>query len=166
MSTRNSTTAPTFAPLARADILDALCLAVDYAKGSTAPDAWQRAIDSAWGWLLAEDVYQYDQAARVLRVESATRPGTIYQANGACSCEAATLGAGVCWHRAASRLIARALELHDLAGELLAEAKADDDRGYDYAIAVKAASWRIPELVNFGQQWDAQACPIVTARAA
>lgn len=112
-----------FQTIATAEILDALVAAVEYARGSTAPLTWQRAIDAAYDYLLQVDTISYDVAAHAIRVESATTAGTFYEANGDCQCRAFTHGKGVCWHRAAARLVRRALEAQnaprcELCGEL------------------------------------------------
>jgi hypothetical protein len=103
--------APTFTAIPVADILDDLCAAVDYARG-VAPvgSGWLAAIDRAWDYLLQADTLAYDAERHALRVESATRDGVTYTANGDCQCEAFTRGDGVCWHRAGARLVRRALE--------------------------------------------------------
>lgn len=100
-----------FASIARAELFDALLDAVDYARSVAPIGPWSRAVETAYGYLLDAEVLSYDAAAHALRVESASRPGTFYTANGSCQCEAFTRGTGVCWHRAAARLVARALEL-------------------------------------------------------
>lgn len=111
----NTEVAASFAPLVVAEILDSLVEAVDTARAAAGDNRpWQRAIDAAWDWLLQQDSISYDAATHALRVESATRPGRVYEANGSCSCEAFAKG-GACWHRAAARLVRRALEARDLA---------------------------------------------------
>lgn len=94
-----------------ADILDRLCIAHDAAVVCVTDASWLRAIDKAWGWLLQQDVIEFDPATHSLRMESESAPGTFYEANGACRCPAFTSGAGVCYHRAAARLVRRAMEL-------------------------------------------------------
>lgn len=123
-----------FAPISRAEIFDALCAAVDYARSVAPAGAWHRAIDSAWAYILDAEILYFNTAARALRVESATRPGRCYVANGDCQCEAFTKGAGVCWHRAAARIVTRALELHGRARDLA------EGQGVSYARALPAAS--------------------------
>lgn len=99
-----------FSTLRTADILDALCEAVDAARTDAAGNArWLSAIDTAWGWLLGQQVISFDQRAHALRVQSATHPSICYVANGDCQCTAFQKGAA-CWHRAAARLVRRALE--------------------------------------------------------
>lgn len=109
--------ADAFTTIAVANILDELCAAVDTARITTANSApWLRAIDKAWGWLLAQDCIEYRESDHTLRVASATVAGRFYVANGACGCLGYTTGtSGVCWHRAAARLVRRAIELRDKA---------------------------------------------------
>lgn len=104
-----------FVALSRAAIFDQLCDAVDAARRIAPDGAWYRAIDAAWGYLLSAEVLYFDRLLGALQVESATTPGVVYVANGACQCDAFTKGAGVCWHRAAARLVVRALEARPLA---------------------------------------------------
>lgn len=92
-----------------ATILDRLCESVDAARAATNDSRWLNAIDCAWGWLLAQDAVSYDAATHALTIPSATRPGTVYVANGACQCEAFEKHTA-CWHRAAARLVRRATE--------------------------------------------------------
>lgn len=100
-----------FSTLDTAHLLDALVEAVDAARetASVSP-SWLRAIDSAYDYLLQTESIQYDLTACAIRVESATTPGTFYESNGDCQCAAFTKGKGICWHRAAARLVRRALE--------------------------------------------------------
>ena len=99
------------ARIATADILNDLTAAVDAARAAAAADPrWLRAIDTAWGWLLQTDVLDYDAASHTLTVASASGNGS-YAANGACQCRAYTHSTSqVCWHRAAARLVRRAVE--------------------------------------------------------
>lgn len=166
MSTADCTTpaAHRFAPLAVAPLLDFLCEARDAAAQAAADHpAWLRALDFAWGFILEAEALEYDAEAAALRVPSATRAGRAYVANGACACEAFTKGAGVCWHRAAARLVRRALELRDaaeveaLAAELVAEAHAAGARWYGMAEGRAGARMRLAELADFAQEWDAAA---------
>lgn len=104
-----------FAPVAVAELLDFIVDAVDTARQAAADSPrWLRAIDSAYDFILQQDVLSYDAAAHALRVESASEPGKVYESNGDCQCRAAELG-NPCWHRAAARLVARAFELRALA---------------------------------------------------
>lgn len=136
-----------FAPLEVAELLDALCLAHDYAASVVPGGPWLRALDAAWGYILQADTLYYDAERHALRVESATRPGRFYEANGSCACEAFTRGEGICWHRAAARLVARALDLQARAARLVATGDAAPER---------ALAWASAEL----------GYPIRTARAA
>lgn len=99
-----------FVAIARAEIFDALLDAVDYARSVAPAGAWYRAVETAYGWLLEQDVLHFDALLGALRVPSATRPGVTYTANGSCQCEQFELAGGACFHRAAARLVVRALE--------------------------------------------------------
>jgi hypothetical protein len=109
MSTNDFSTVPTAA------ILDSLCDVVDQARVSEQlTPSWRTALDAAYDWLLQQDTIEYSNTDHALRVESATEPGKFYVANGACQCESYVKaqqgkGQGVCWHRAAARLVRRAL---------------------------------------------------------
>lgn len=93
------------------EILDALCEAVDAARVAAADNSdWLKAIDRGWDLILTQDALSYDPAAHSLYIESGSRPGTFYEANGVCGCEAFAFNGGVCPHRAAARLVRRALE--------------------------------------------------------
>lgn len=100
----------TFTTISTSQILDQLCAAVDAARvnAASAP-AWLRAIDAGYDYLLTADTIEYSRADHALRVESASEPGRYYVANGDCQCPGYANG-GVCWHRAAARLVRRALE--------------------------------------------------------
>jgi hypothetical protein len=143
-----------FTTIRTADLLDWLTDAVDTARASTAPATWQRAIDAAWDELLQQDTIAYDLSAYAIRVESATRAGRTYEANGDCQCEAFTKGQGVCWHRAAARLVRRAIELRDLAAELVLEAQAAGETWYGEREARIGAKDRIGHLAAVASEWD------------
>jgi hypothetical protein len=98
-----------FTTIAVADLMDALCSAVDTARAATNDPRWLRAIDSAWDYILSVDTLDYDAATHSLRVPSASGNGE-YIANGACQCRAFEQS-NACWHRAAARLVRRAIEL-------------------------------------------------------
>lgn len=99
-----------FTTIATAQILDALVEVVDAARASgNLTPTWARALDTAYDYLLTVDTIEFNDLAHALRVESATEAGKFYTANGDCQCKAFTQGAGVCWHRAAARLVRRAL---------------------------------------------------------
>lgn len=105
MSTANSTT------VRIAHIIDQLCTAIDAARISALHDSrWSHAIETAADWLLQQDAVEYDRETHALTIESATRPGTFYTANGSCGCEAFA-SHNACWHRAAARLVRRATEV-------------------------------------------------------
>ena len=92
------------------DFIIELVDATDAALSSTESiDRWKNAIKTAYNWLLTQDVVEYDRRTGVLLVPSATEHGVVYQANGVCQCKAAARGYA-CWHRAAARLVRRALE--------------------------------------------------------
>ncbi|MEI6180625.1 MAG: hypothetical protein WCP31_07720 [Chloroflexales bacterium] len=105
MSTANFTTI-------RIDsLLDALVEALDAARVNAAADSrWITAIDTGADWLLQQEEISYDFASHALKVSSASRPDHAYVANGACQCEAFAKHSA-CWHRAAARLIRRALAI-------------------------------------------------------
>ena len=154
----------TFTPIAVADLLDHLCEARDLAAAAAASSpAWLRALSTAWGFILEADTLEYDAATHALRVESATRPGRTYVANGACACESFTKGNGVCWHRAAARLVRRALELRAaaeleaLAAELVSDAHTAGCRWYGLAEGRAGARLRFDELADYAAAWDAEA---------
>lgn len=143
-----------FSTLRTADLLDHIVDVIDYVRGSTAPAPWQRAAEAAYGYLLQVDEIAYDEQARCIRVESATTPGKFYEANGSCGCAAFTHGQGVCWHRACARIVARALELRDLAAELLADAQAEGCAWYGAEEARAGARFRLAELQQYARDWD------------
>ncbi len=91
---------------------DALVDAYDAAKAKCADDArWLAALESAYEWLtdraIAGEGVVVD--GEHVQVASRTVPGKTYWANGECSCQAHIVG-NPCWHRAAARLVKRALE--------------------------------------------------------
>jgi hypothetical protein len=93
-----------------ADILDALVEAVDAARVQTTDASWQRAINDAYNYLLLRDTVCYEPETHTLVVASATEPGKEYWANGECQCPCYERGNAKCWHRAAARLVRRAVE--------------------------------------------------------
>jgi hypothetical protein len=98
-----------FLTLRTADLIDSLCDAVDAARIAAAGNQrWLNAIDAAWEHLLQADEidFQPESGALLYRSES----GQVYTANGTCQCIAYTRGEP-CKHRAASRLVKRALAL-------------------------------------------------------
>jgi hypothetical protein len=93
------------------ELLDFLCDAVDAARVAAADSPeWLAAIDRAWDAILTQDTVSFHPVTHSLRIESLSRPGVFYEANGACQCEAFSYNGGVCTHRAAARLVRRALE--------------------------------------------------------
>lgn len=146
---------PAHATIAVADILDFLTDAVDAARAAAADSTrWRNAIDAAWDHLLQQDVIEYDHAAHELVYRSES--GATYYANGSCQCPAFEKGQP-CKHRAAARLVYRAVEACDLAAELRAEAQAAGEGWYDASIARTGARWRLPELEQIAREWDAAA---------
>lgn len=110
-----STLIPTFATYRTADILDFLVEAVDAARVAAAGNQrWLNAIDNGYDDLLQVDVIAFDAALHTIRIESASTPGKFYIANGDCQCDAFAQREP-CRHRAAARLVRRALELRDAA---------------------------------------------------
>ena len=154
-----------FTTLTTAALLDDLAAAIDAIRWTTARDnaPWMRALDRAWDYILQTDTLAYDLSAHAIRVESATTPGAFYEANGDCACAAFTKGAGVCWHRAAARLVRRALEhqaereLNALSAELYDDARAAGAGWYDAEIAEAGARGRLEGLERFAAAWDADA---------
>jgi hypothetical protein len=169
MSTTDcTTTALSFARIAVASLMDALCEAKDAAVEKAAGNQrWLNAIDAAWGWLLTQDAVFFDTAAHALRVPSATEAGRAYVANGDCQCKAFDARTP-CLHRAAARLVRRALELqaaqaeaderaelNTLASELVSEAHAAGARWYGAVEGLAGARLRLGELTDFAIDWDA-----------
>ena len=112
MATTNSST---FTTIRIDHILDALVDAYDTASLKTSNDPrWHAAVLAGFNALLEADTVEYCAATHALRLESLSRPGRFYEANGVCQCEAAAHGQP-CLHRAAARLVRRALELQDAA---------------------------------------------------
>jgi hypothetical protein len=104
-------TAESFATYRIADILDFIVEAVDAARVSAAGNQrWLNAIDAGYDDLLQADTIAFDVATHAIRIESASEPGKFYTANGDCQCEAFARGIP-CRHRAAARIVRRALEL-------------------------------------------------------
>lgn len=80
---------------------------------------WGKAIQFAYEWLMdvwADEGQLVFDADGALLVNSATEPGRVYHANGLCDCEAFERSmsfhgkSGICWHRAAARLVKRMQE--------------------------------------------------------
>ena len=92
-----------------AALLDQLVAAIDAARIAAAGNKrWSTAIETAASWLLEQDTITFDAERHELTVNSPS--GRTYHANGACQCEAFAQS-NACWHRAAARLVRRALEL-------------------------------------------------------
>jgi len=163
----------TFATIAVSDLIDDLASAIDEIRCSTANTnrPWMRALDAAWDHILQQEVISYDAEAHAIRVASATQPGKVYEANGECQCAAFVKGNGICWHRAAARLVHRAhdvgarRELASLAAELGDEALAAGASWYHADIAERGAEARLPSLLAYALEWDASAAAQRTAHA-
>ena len=155
------TTEHEFTTIAVSDLIDGLCAAVDAARVAAEGNTrWLNAINAAWDRLLTVEAVEYchDDHALIYHSES----GKTYTANGRCQCEAFRASTA-CAHRAAARLVFRALEwnasreLDALAAELVEEAQAAGCAWYDADIAAIGATARMPELADFAAQWDAEA---------
>lgn len=152
-------------------LLDYLCAAVDAARvAAKSNQRWSNAINSAWGFLLEQDSVLYRSADHALLVTSASEPGKTYRANGRCQCNAYATNQA-CWHRAAARLVRRAIELRDqaeqnaLAAELVQEAHEVGCTWYGVREGLEGARARMPEVMSFAEDWDAQ-CAALGARIA
>ena len=130
-----------------ATLTDAICEALDTAREKAAGNLrWMTALDSAANWLLQQEELTWDGEAYALHVPSASTPGLVYIANGACQCTAFTTHAA-CWHRAAARLVLRALELVALANAIAEDAPEYADH----------AGELLDEALDFALAWDATA---------
>lgn len=98
-----------------AQITDHLAAALDAARlGATGNQRWLNAIDAGASWLLEQDAVEFSEVAHELVFPSES--GRVYHANG--TCREATTGepckawgnGNACRHRAAARLVRRALE--------------------------------------------------------
>jgi SWIM zinc finger len=67
---------------------------------------WTRAIARAWQELQSNPYLEWQDDALLILSPS----NEIYRANGSCQCEAWLKGKFPCWHRAAARIVQRALE--------------------------------------------------------
>jgi len=144
----DDTTLNTFDLLNTADLIDGLCASVDAARVAAEGNTrWLAALDTAYGYLLQQEVISFDLAALALRVESASAPGKAYIANGECACRSFAEG-NACWHRAAARLVRRALEWHE-ARDLAARSFTDeaDEADEAYRAAFRAG------LVGVALEW-------------
>lgn len=108
MSTQ-STTKPVLVKITIADIAAEIAQAAEAAREKVKGQRrWTTAINKAEQWLLARPAtVQYHPETHTLLMQSKDR---FYFANGSCQCEAYKKD-NPCYHRAASRLITRALEL-------------------------------------------------------
>lgn len=113
--TTNRTTLPT-APYATetvviADYIWEIHAATRAAVAKVGDNArWARAIEKGAGWLLSRESVRFDRSTHTLVVPSES--GSTYLANGVCQCQAHGKGYP-CYHRAAARLVTRAMELYD-----------------------------------------------------
>ena len=160
-------TTPEFTTIRTADLIDALAEAVDAARVQAgASQRWQNAIDAAWDHLLQAETIEYRHSDHALRYRSES--GQSYTANGTCQCTAFEKGQP-CKHRAAARIVFRALELAEtagqarrrelaaLGGELYEEAL---ELGHDWTVAQDRAALAaalLPELEAFALEWNASA---------
>jgi hypothetical protein len=73
-------------------------------------DRWRRALEAAYERLLELDGIQIeigeDGSIALAHIPSVSRAGLTHLTNGTCTCEAGQRD-GVCWHRAAKRLLGR-----------------------------------------------------------
>lgn len=163
-------TTPDFTTVAVAPLLDHLCTAVDAAREKAAGDQrWLNAIDAAWDHLLFQVAVDYSPEAHALRVESASERGKTYIANGSCQCRAFAQH-NACWHRAAARLVRRALELQAPAPEpaaleseafaLAGEIAASSGYLMDWDDCRAQAAAELPAVLDFARAWDAQAAAL------
>jgi hypothetical protein len=144
-----------FTTIRTAEILDFIVDAVDAARAAAADSPrWRNAIDAAFDHLLTVDVIEYDHTAHELLYRSES--GATYRANGSCQCRAFEAGQP-CKHRAAARLVYRAVEARDLAAELQAEAAAAGETWYDAEIARVGVRFRMDEVMTVAREWDAAA---------
>ena len=144
-----------------ATLTDAICEALDTAREKAAGNLrWMTALDSAANWLLQQEELAWDGEAHALHVPSASTPGIVYIANGACQCEAFSKH-NACWHRAAARLVKRAIDLVvDTDVQALADEIALEAPEYaDHAGEMQA------EALLYALAWDAVADALKGERA-
>jgi hypothetical protein len=93
-------------------LLEASTDAFDRVAESNEPEwkkkRWQSAIGKAWKELQGNNPYMHFDGESLLVLSSS---GEIYEANGTCGCKAYFQGYP-CWHRAAARIVQRALTSH------------------------------------------------------
>jgi hypothetical protein len=104
-----------FTRITKSDLGDFLFQALDTAEAkvnASGDTRWVNAFAAAADYLHAASSVAFDAEHNALLVESASGNGH-YIANGACQCAAYVKSAEpkACWHRAAARIVARALEL-------------------------------------------------------
>lgn len=155
-----------FETIAVAALLDQLCAAVDAARIAAAGNQrWLNAIDAAWDHLLTVESVEYRARDHALIYHSES--GQTYTANGRCQCEAYRNGRA-CKHRAAARIVFRALELTPPPPvlDLAVEARALRDEllsardlatDFDGTGAVAEAARVLPDALAFAAAWDADA---------
>ena len=147
--------------LSIATLLDSLVTAVDAARVAAAGNArWQNAINTGFDWLLLQDTIHFNKEYHELEVCSPS--GKTYHANGSCQCDAFVHGEGIpCWHRAAARLVRRALEINRIEGDIVHEAHALTDalraEGQPHAVANANANTQVRGLLATAAAWDAEA---------
>lgn len=91
------------------ELFDASTEAFDRVQASSEPEwkkkRWTNAIARAWKELQSNPYLEWQDNALLILSES----NEIYKSNGTCQCRAFELGYP-CWHRAAARIVQRALE--------------------------------------------------------
>lgn len=121
------------------EIVEAYDNALAAVQGNT---RWTNAVETGADWVYTQDTVEYDLEAHALRVASPS--GRTYTANGVCQCEAYAAGQP-CWHRAAGRIVQRAVEAVEAQAEAIRvralEARAPEARR-------KTAQEEIDELFN------------------
>jgi hypothetical protein len=101
-----------------AGLTDHIADALDIVRDLAAGDArWLNALNAGASWLLEQEAVTFEHETHTLTVPSPS--GKVYRSNGACGCDAYANNSA-CWHRGASRLLLRALELQQQAPELAA----------------------------------------------
>ena len=89
------------------EIIDAYETALTAVTGQA---RWTNAVEVGADWLYQQDEVSYDAETHTLIVNSPS--GATYTANGSCQCQAFAAGQP-CWHRAAARVLRRAVERVD-----------------------------------------------------
>lgn len=104
------------------DTLDSI---VQDARRKAAGSAWLTSLETAYAILLEMDSIRYDPRTLEVEVPSASNEGTTYTATGEhCTCLGHRTG-GRCWHRAAARLVALAIEAEANAAQQALAARVD-----------------------------------------